>query len=64
MAHTTKKTDRVLVEKGKEGTTTETKEYVGGGDNIANIYNSANKMLGAVGKYKIGGYRAMKNNKK
>tara|TARA_R110000823_G_scaffold106592_1_gene225262 strand:- start:905 stop:1546 length:642 start_codon:yes stop_codon:yes gene_type:complete len=62
--HTTKKTDRVLVEKGTEGTTTETKEYVGGGDNIANIYNSPNNMLGAVGKYKIGGYRAMKNNKK
>ena len=61
--HTTKKTEKVLVKKGEEETpgetTTETK-YVKGGDNTATINNPIN----SPGKYKLGGYRAMKKNKK
>tara|TARA_R110002167_G_scaffold87072_1_gene235622 strand:- start:851 stop:1543 length:693 start_codon:yes stop_codon:yes gene_type:complete len=70
--HTTKKTDRVLVEEGKKGKTTEETTYNAGPGNIANIYdddktsvnNSAVTMQGGVGKYKLGGYRAMKENRK
>jgi len=58
---TTKKTEKVLIKKGEEGTEDETIEettYVPGGDNTASI--TTNKMLGSPGKYKLGGYRAMK----
>jgi len=55
---TTKKTERVLVKKGDKGSSTTKRTYVPGGDNTASI--STNKMLGSPGKYKIGGYRAMK----
>ena len=56
--HTTKKTERVLVEKGTPGSTTTKRTYVAGGDNTANI--TTNKMLGSPNKYKLGGYRAMR----
>ena len=61
--HTTKKTEKVLVKKGEKATpgetTTETK-YVKGGDNTATINNPIN----SPGKYRLGGYRAMKKNRK
>ena len=55
---TTKKTERVLVKKGDKGSSTTKRTYVAGGDNTASI--STNKMLGSPGKYRLGGYRAMK----
>tara|TARA_R110002126_G_scaffold216521_1_gene362542 strand:+ start:2318 stop:2998 length:681 start_codon:yes stop_codon:yes gene_type:complete len=65
--HTTKKTEKVLVKEGEEGTedetTTET-TYNAGTGNTANIYDYGHSVGGAVGKYKLGGYRAMKKNRK
>jgi len=67
---TTKKTERVLVEKGQEGTkgsTTTEKVFVAGPNQEANINDyghSVTRMLGSPGKYRLGGYRAMKKNKK
>ena len=65
---TTKKTERVLVKKGEAatpGSKTTTTESVKGADMYANIDdNDIFNTNGAVGKYKLGGYRAMKKNKK
>jgi len=72
--HTTKKTEKVLVKEGEDATPdseTTTQTYVADEGNIANIYdddefniNSPNNMLGSPGKFRLGGYRAMKKNKK
>lgn len=63
-----------LISKGTKPKTTTTKNTKdGGGNNRATINQTINKedvetspnaMLGAVGKYRLGGYRAMKKNKK
>ena len=50
-----------------EGKTTTTKEYVPDEGAVLTINDeghSVTRMLGAVGKYKLGGYRAMKKNRK
>ena len=70
--HTTKKTKRVLVEEGqdaKKGKTTTTREYVSDkpANNIIydddNIAVNSSEITGGVGKYRLGGYRAMSKNK-
>jgi len=63
--HTTRRTDKVLVKKGEEATPDrieETTESTSG--NNGNQFQTANIYNSPVGKYKIGGYRAMKKNKK
>ena len=47
----------------EDETTTET-TYNAGPGNTANIYDYGHSVGGAVGKYKLGGYRAMKKNRK
>ena len=56
-----------LVQGATEGKTTTTKEYVPDEGAVLTINDeghSVTRMLGAVGKYKLGGYRAMKKNRK
>tara|TARA_R110000737_G_scaffold297252_1_gene303930 strand:+ start:798 stop:1466 length:669 start_codon:yes stop_codon:yes gene_type:complete len=52
-----------LVKEATKGTTTTETTFNPGSGNIANI-NDEGHIVGAVGKYKLGGYRAMKKNKK
>lgn len=67
-SRTTTVLEDVLISKGKKGSTkTTTKTTKGGGGHTATINNPINNddnngppMLGSPGKYKLGGYRAMK----
>ena len=70
-SRTTTVLEDVLISKGTpEKTSTTTKKTKGGGGHTATINNPINNdddgipMLGSPGKYRLGGYRAMKKNRK
>jgi len=68
-SQTTSTLERVLVSKGQKGSTTTKTKNTGSGNNTATIINSPThntglKMIDESGKYKLGGYRAMRKNSK
>ena len=60
----TEKDEKYLISKGKKGSTTSRQIKTSNGVSQSATINNPITMLGSPGKYKLGGYKAMKKNRK